>query len=97
MGVRFNREYAAILADLSTVLAELPACAEFVEMSQLDWLKLSPKTRKEMAETIADDLFYALGDEPTITFGNLTIQHDVALHRIFIQSDAGDTHIIKLI
>ena len=97
MGVRFNREYPEILADLSAILTQLPASAEFVEMDQADWLNLSPKTRKEMAETIADDLFFALGDEPTITFGELTVQYDSNLHRIFIHSSNGETHIVKLV
>jgi hypothetical protein len=97
MGVRFNREYEDILADLSGVLAQLPASAEFVEMEQADWLNLSPKTRKEMALTIADDLFFALGEEPTISFGDLKIQHDANSHRIFVQTQNGDTHIIKLV
>jgi hypothetical protein len=97
MGVRFNREYPDILADLTSVLAQLPAIAEFVEMEQSDWLKLSPKTRKEMAETIADDLFFALGEEPTIALGDLTIQYDSSLHRIFIQKQNSEVHIIKLI
>jgi hypothetical protein len=97
VGVRFNRDYPDILADLSGVLAQLPASAEFVEMNQADWLKLSPKTRREMAETIADDIFYALGDEAKIEIGDLTIEYDASLHRIFVHTLDGKAHIIKLI
>lgn len=79
------------------MLAGLTACAEFVEMRAEEWSNLSPKKRKEMADTIADDLFFALGDEPTIAFGNVQIQYEQATHRIFIQVNHDETHIVKLI
>jgi hypothetical protein len=97
LGVRFNREYEDILLDFSAALAELEDSAAFVEMSIADWRKLKPKERIEIAQTVADDLFFALGDEPVLSFGDTQVVYDNQLHRLSIIKSDKSTVVINLI
>jgi hypothetical protein len=97
MGVRFNREYEEILKDFSTALASLEDSAEFVEMDVNDWHKLSEKERLAIAQTVADDLFFALGEDPILEFGNTKVIYDPAFHDLTIVQSSGENQKIKLI
>lgn len=97
MGVKFAREYEDIVGDLSCVLAATPQIYEFFEMEEADWLEMSEEERKECIQTMADDLFYALGTESTIPLGSSTIAYDHKKHIIRVSAGSSLEHIIKLV
>lgn len=97
MGVRFNREYEDILKDFTEALASIEDSAEFVEMDVAEWHQLKPSMRQEIAQTIADDLFFALGEDAIIDFGQTKAVYDPTYHEIALIKGSGEKITIKLI
>ena len=97
MGVRFNREYEDILKDFTEALASIEDSAAFVEMEVSEWKQLKPIIRKEIAQTIADDLFFALGEDAIIDFGQTKAVYDPTSHEIALIKAKGEKITIKLI
>lgn len=84
MGVKHGREYEDILTDLTTALDLIPDCYLFFQMPPEEWAGLQPNERREVQEALAEDLFYALGSEPSIQVGSGVVIYAADTHRIDI-------------
>ncbi|MDO3413151.1 hypothetical protein QWJ34_25590 [Saccharibacillus sp. CPCC 101409] len=84
MGVKHGRDYGEILQDLTKAVSLIEDSYLFFEMEAEDWERLGPEDRLEVHEALAEDLFYALGTQPSIDVGSAVVIHDPALHRINI-------------
>ncbi|GIP40023.1 hypothetical protein J31TS4_33030 [Paenibacillus sp. J31TS4] len=97
MGVKFGREYEDIIHDLSMAMADLGNCHEFFEMSGDDWGQLEEEERKDCIATLADDVFYGLGAEPTMSLGACQFHYDRQNHLIKIFSEEKVIHMVRLV
>ncbi|MEF3309644.1 hypothetical protein PV433_12155 [Paenibacillus sp. GYB004] len=97
MGVRFNREYRDIVRDLGHALGQIDNCYESFAMERADWEELDREEQIEYMCTLADDIFYGLGAEPTIEIGEGKVQYDSVNHVIRIWTDAQVVHLVKLV
>ncbi|MCQ4088916.1 hypothetical protein [Saccharibacillus sp. JS10] len=84
MGVKHGRDYGDILQDLTKAVASIPDSYVFFEMEAEDWERLGTEDRLEVHEALAEDLFYALGTQPSIDVGSGVVIHDPVTHRINI-------------
>lgn len=88
MGVKFAREYNDIVADLVEAIKEVQEFYRFFEMSGDDWADLNQGEQKECVKTLADDIFYALGNDQHMPLGKGSVHYDKAKH--IIKIDHGD-------
>lgn len=84
MGVKHGRDYEYILAELTEAVGRIPDSYDFFEMPSEDWEQLEDGERHEVLEALAEDLFYGLGSEPTISVGSAVVMYDAKTHRINI-------------
>jgi hypothetical protein len=85
VGVKFAREYETIIADLVQAIGEMEGCADLLEMDPEQWVELDETDRAECLRTLADDIFYGLGSEPVLPFGDGFITYDPVKHTIHIK------------
>ena len=98
MGVKFAREYEDIIADLAQAIGEMDGCAELLEIDAVQWIELEEADRAECLHTLADDIFYGLGTEPVLPFGDGVITYDQVKHTIHIKyADDKVIRVIRLI
>jgi len=94
MGVKFGREYAAIIAEFSRALEPLSDVRAFMEMDAAEWDSLGAEGRIDCIRTVADDVFYALGTEKEVSVGAARIVYDELHHRIrVLYADGSSTDI----
>lgn len=96
MGVKFARDYELILKDLAEAVGEIEEIYEFIGMEKSEWKNLKQEQQKGCIETLADDLFYALGEEPAFNVGQGYVQYDNARHVIKVRSGENKISIVKL-
>ena len=96
MGVKFGREYAAIISEFAQALDPVGEICTFLEMDAGEWEALGPEGRFDCIRTIADDLFYALGTEKEVSVGPARIVYDELHHRIRIYYADGSDRDIAL-
>ncbi|KAJ3189626.1 hypothetical protein MKX40_00500 [Paenibacillus sp. FSL R5-0517] len=84
MGVKHGRDYEGILTDLTTAIGRIPDRYVFFEMDAEEWERLAAPEQLEVDEALAEDLFYALGEESVIPVGSGVVIHDKEQHRIHI-------------
>ena len=84
MGVKHGRDYGDILQDLTKAVSSISDSYVFFEMEAEDWERLGAEDRLEVHEALAEDLFYALGTQPSIDVGSGVVIHDPVAHRINI-------------
>jgi hypothetical protein len=87
VGVKFAREYETIIADLVQTIGEMEGCAELLEIDPEQWVELDDADRAECLRTLADDIFYGLGSEPVLPFGDGVITYDPGNHIIQVKYD----------
>ncbi len=80
MGIKYGREYAEIIGELASALAQIDQMYTFFEMPEQIWLGMNADDRKECIRTMADDIFYGLGVEPMLRVGCGTVSHDAEKH-----------------
>lgn len=97
VGVKFNRDYKAIVSDLAEAILTIEDGYEAFEMTAEDWRLLSGTERLEFMRTFADDLFYGLGQSPSIPVGSGKIEYVAANHIIKIHDGDNVVHIVQLI
>jgi len=97
MGVKFAREYKEIIEELTDALLEVEGSYEFLEMTALDWKELAAAERRECIRTMADDVFYGLGTEPTLMLGSGRVAYDAGSHRIQVSDGGKVTRLIVLV
>ena len=97
MGVKFNRDYYDISADLVKAVQQITDCYRFFEMEENDWNELDQDEQQEVVRTLCDDLFYGLGDSSVIAVGSGQIEYDPKSH--VIKETAADqvAFIVRLI
>lgn len=76
MGVKFFRQYNDIIYDLVNLLIDIPNIYTFFDMPQNDWDCLSKSNKKKYTETLADDLFFALGTAKEFEMGSSKIVYN---------------------
>lgn len=84
MGVKHGRDYEGILTDLTEAIGRIPDRYVFFEMDEEEWSRLGVTEQLEVDEALAEDLFYALGEESVIPVGCGVVIHDKDQHRIHI-------------
>lgn len=98
MGVKHGREYREIHAEFAEAIMRIHDFYTFIEMESEDWEQLTEEDKKEIADTVADDLFYALGMDKEILVGGGKVIYDPRKHLLKIQYPSPDLiHIVKLI
>ncbi|MFD1885602.1 hypothetical protein [Paenibacillus wenxiniae] len=97
MGVKHGRDYEGILTDLTTALNMIPDSYLFFQMSSEEWQALNPDEQREVQEALAEDLFYALGSEPTIQVGSGIVIYAADTHRIDILIGETEMTFVSLI
>ena len=84
MGVKHGRDYGEILVELTGAVGRITDGYIFFEMEPEEWVSLPEESRQEVWEALAEDLFYALGNEPVIQVGSGVVIYDKETHRINI-------------
>lgn len=84
MGVKHGRDYSEILSELTEAVGRISDGYVFFEMEQEEWRELPQESKLEVWEALAEDLFYALGNEPVIQVGSGVVIYDKETHRINI-------------
>ncbi|PYI55463.1 hypothetical protein [Paenibacillus flagellatus] len=97
MGVKYNREYRDIVRDLGHAIGQIDNCYEAFEMERADWDALDREEQIEFMRTLADDIFYGLGTEPSIEVGEGKVQYDPSNHIIKVWTESQIVHLVKLI
>ncbi|CAM3412416.1 hypothetical protein [Marinicrinis lubricantis] len=96
MGVKFGREYEQIHQELTEAISKIDKFYEMFEMSEFHWSHLAEDEQHKCAATLADDIFYALGEDPEIEVGSGKITYVHQLHHITVH-DGQDLRVISLI
>lgn len=84
MGVKHGRDYSEILKDLTQAVGRISDGYVFFEMEEDEWEALPQESKLEVWEALAEDLFFALGNEPVIQVGSGVVIYDKETHRINI-------------
>lgn len=97
MGVKHGRDYSEILTELTEAVGRISDGYLFFEMEPDEWRELPAESKHEVWEALAEDLFYALGNEPTIEVGSGVVMYDKETHRINIllgDEDLATVHLV---
>lgn len=97
MGVKHGREYEEILRELTTAVGQIADSYLFFEMESDEWWALGQVEQHEVNEALAEDLFYALSENPVITVGSGVIIHDPEHHRINILIGEEEITVVSLV
>jgi len=84
VGVKHGRDYADILNELMEAVGRISDSYLFFEMEPDEWQELPQESKLEVWEALAEDLFFALGEEPVIQVGGGVVIYDKETHRINI-------------
>jgi hypothetical protein len=95
VGVKYAREYETIIADLVQAIGEIEGSADLLEIDPEQWVELDEVDRTECLRTLADDIFYGLGTQSVMPFGDGHITHDPIKHTIQIKY--ADDKIIRIV
>jgi len=97
VGVKHGRDYADILEDLSVAVGRISDGYLFFEMEPDEWEVLPEESKLEVWEALAEDLFFALGEEPVIHVGGGVVIYDKETHRINILVGEEDLASVPLV
>lgn len=97
IGVKFGREYNDIVDDLSEAIVQVDSFYDFLDMSEQDWNRLSEFDQKECLKTLADDVFFALGNQRKIKLGRGVVFYSQQKHIITVEDGQNVTIVVKLI
>lgn len=97
MGVKHGREYEEIISDLADAIGSISDAYVFFEMEPEDWAELDEEQCKGLMEVLADDVFYALGEESAIAVGSGTVTYRPKHHCIEVSVDSIESRIVRLI
>ena len=75
MGLKYTREYKTVIYELAIGIKHIDKFYEFLEMSQNQWNTLVNSEQDEITQTLADDIFYALGLESQFQLGSGFIKY----------------------
>ncbi|HUC94167.1 MAG TPA: hypothetical protein VMS09_19470 [Paenibacillus sp.] len=97
MGVKHAREYRDILRDLTDAVGGIADSYTFFDMTGEEWETLGESERREVMEALADDVFYGLGEQPTIEVGGGVVVYRPKHHVIEVSVDGTEIRIVRLI
>jgi hypothetical protein len=97
MGVKFNREYEHIVEEMAQAIISIQDCYDLFEMSQEEWNEMDQDEQVACITTLADDIFYGLGNLPVVQIGSGKIEYDAVNHILKVSSVPQVTHLIHLI
>lgn len=97
MGVKFGREYEDIVKDLTAAIRLIDDAYDFFEMSLHDWESLDEEEQTACLTTLADDIFFALGQSPQISVGRQGKLSYHASRHVITVSQGERVTIVKLI
>jgi hypothetical protein len=97
MGVKFGREYTDIIHDFTRAMRDIDGINEFFEMNADEWSQLEQNEQYECIQTMADDVFYGLGAEPSVQVGQGTVVYDKSNHIIKVFSGENVVHVVNLV
>lgn len=96
MSIKYTRDYDKILDDLSRAIATIPAFYETFEMDAGEWNGLDENDKAVCLRTLADDVFYMLGSDPTATLGPGFAEYDPGHGIIKITASPHLVHVVAL-
>lgn len=96
MAIKYTRDYDRILDDLSAALVSVPGFHEAFEMEAEDWNGLDDNEKAVCVRTLADDVFYVLGSDPSAPVGEGSAEYDAAHGVIKIHASSQLVHVIAL-
>jgi hypothetical protein len=82
MGIKFAREYEDIITDLTKAIMNIDNFYNIFDMNGDDWSNITTEEKFEYAKTLADDLFFGLGNDPEFEIGNTTLLYNKDIHAI---------------
>lgn len=97
VGVKHGRDYADILVELTQAVGRITDGYLFFEMEPEEWQELPQESKLEVWEALAEDLFFALGDEPVVQVGSGVVIYDKEAHRINILVGEEDLASVPLV
>lgn len=86
MGLVHKRNYQEIVQELTAAILEISDLYLFFEMRAKDWQSLTVVQKKELALTLADDLFYGLDYQHELPVGNGLVKYIAASCTIEVYS-----------
>ncbi|TBL81716.1 hypothetical protein [Paenibacillus thalictri] len=96
MGVKFGREYADIIDEMTEAVVQIEDIYSFFEMPEQDWQEMNAEEQRECIRTMADDLFYGLGADPVMEIGSGMVSYDKSKHILKVAQDDKVISIIRL-
>jgi len=96
VGVKYARAYHDIISDLTKAIREVDAFYEFFHMDRQMWNELGEDEQRECIRTMADDIFYGLGGDPTLHVGRGVVHYDGRKHVITVDNGQNCINIVFL-
>jgi len=97
VGVKHAREYRDILHDLTEAVGAISDSYAFFDMTASEWEALGDAERQEVLEALADDVFYGLGEQASITVGTGVVVYHPKHHVIEVSVDGKEIRIVRLV
>lgn len=96
MSLKFSREYKRIIEEIADCLLNIKEIYSFLGMEKSTWEELEDEDKIEFTKTLADDIFYALGQEPIVEIGDDKIEYSKEKSEIYIISKNSIIKTVKL-
>lgn len=96
MGVKYGREYSDIVSELAEALRDISGIYRFFDMTHDEWASLEADEKLGCIETLADDVIFALGEDPKAAVGDGYVEYDRLRHVLKV-TDQSKTTLVKLI
>ncbi|NLM24583.1 MAG: hypothetical protein GX208_00505 [Firmicutes bacterium] len=97
MGLRHAREYADIIADFTEAILAVPEFYSFLGISDLEWQTFDQAEQHNIAQTLADDLFYGLDEVPCLEVGQGLVEYIANDHIIKVSQNNIIIKIVNLV
>lgn len=97
MGVKFGREYEDIVNELAEAIQHIDGFYGFFDMNQSDWQSLESGEQAACAKTLADDVFFALGERPKLSLAEGQVTYEQNKHRLKVEYSDNVVTVISLI
>ncbi len=76
MGLKYTRDYDVIIDEVVKGIEQLEKVYAFIGMTPQEWKALSRQSKAACIRTMADDVFFMLGEQTTIFFEEESIDYD---------------------
>ncbi|NLM35373.1 MAG: hypothetical protein GX206_08040 [Clostridiales bacterium] len=96
MALQFSREYKRIIEEIADGLSNITDVYSILDMEKTTWEDLCDQDKIEFTKTLADDIFYALGQEPIMIIGDDKVEYSKEKGEINIISQNNVIKSVKL-